>query len=406
MACNVSREVTKPEAADVVVIGAGPAGCWAARTLATRGVRATIIDGSHPREKPCGGGVTGRALALVAGAIDHQQLPRSEIRAARFVDSSRQTSSLVPLTPGDLVVASRAEFDGLLFSAAIASGATAVRARVTDVARANGGFVVRTNTGAEIHARAIIGADGANSLVRRRLAQPFGRADLSIATGYFVHGVTSDEILIELLPDPPGYIWSFPRPNHLAVGICAQADAGVTVETLRGRTLAWIRAMKLDGGTLEAYSWPIPSLSARSFASLTTSGPGWCLVGDAAGLVDPITREGIYFALQSGEWAAQAAAAGNATAVRRYHERVCDEIGVQFSRAARYKAGFFRPRFTGLLMDAMDESPRVRRVMADLVAGTQPYATLKWSLARTAEFGLAWRLVRSKWYNRRSVFKE
>src|SRR5947208_964039 len=114
MACNVSREVTKPEAANVVVIGAGPAGCWAARTLATLGVRATIIDGSHPREKPCGGGVTGRALALVAGAIDRRQLPRSEIRAARFVDSSRRISSLVPLTPGDLVVASRAEFDGLL----------------------------------------------------------------------------------------------------------------------------------------------------------------------------------------------------------------------------------------------------------------------------------------------------
>jgi flavin-dependent dehydrogenase len=277
---------------------------------------------------------------------------------------------------------------------------------VTDIARGDGGFVVRTSSGALIHTRAVIGADGANSLVRRRLARPFDRADLSIATGYFVHGVTSDEIVIELLTDPPGYIWSFPRPNHLAVGICAQADAGITAEMLRARTLAWIRARQIEGGTLEAYSWPIPSLSARSFASLTTSGPGWCLVGDAAGLVDPITREGIYFALQSGEWAAHAVASGDPKAGRQYHERVCDEIGTELSRAARYKAGFFHPRFTGLLMEAMDESPRVRRVMADLVAGTQPYATLKWSLARTAEFSLAWRLIRSKWYNRRSVFKE
>jgi hypothetical protein len=68
-------------------------------------------------------------------------------------------------------------------------------------------------------------------------------------------------------------------------------------------------------------------------------------------------------------------------------------------RAARYKAGFFRPRFTRLLVDALAESARVRSVMAGLVAGTEPYATLKWSLARTAELGLAWRLVRSKWYN-------
>ena len=384
----------------MVVAGAGPAGCWAAYTLARLGARVTIVDSSHPREKPCGGGVTGRALALVSGAIDTRALPLCDVRAARFVDSSRGASTSVPLSHGDLVVASRTAFDGALYAAAIAAGASVLRQRVTDVSRDGGGFAVRTAAGV-IHTRAIIGADGANSLVRRRLAQPFDRADLSIATGYFVHGVTSDEILIELLADPPGYIWSFPRPTHLAVGICAQADAGVTAAALRATALEWIRARQF-GGTLEAYSWPIPSLSAHSFASLTTSGPGWCLVGDAAGLVDPITREGIYFALLSGEWAARALASRDASAERQYHERVCDEIGAELSRAARFKAGFFRPRFTRLLVDALDESPRVRTVMAGLVAGTQPYATLKWSLARTAELGLAWRLLRSQWYNRRS----
>jgi flavin-dependent dehydrogenase len=261
-----------------------------------------------------------------------------------------------------------------------------------------GVFTVTTAAGA-IRTRAVVGADGANSLVRRRLARPFDRADLSIATGYFVHGVTSDEIVIELVADPPGYIWSFPRPTHLAVGICAQADAGASVESLRARAFDWIRATGLDRGTLEAYSWPIPSLSAASFENLTTSGSGWYLVGDAAGVVDPITREGIYFALLSGEWAAHAIASGGAQREARYRERVRDEIVTELIRAARYKAGFFRPAFTRLLIEALSESERVRTVMAGLVAGTQPYATLKWSLARTAELGLAWRLVRSKWYN-------
>ena len=80
-------------------------------------------------------------------------------------------------------------------------------------------------------------------------------------------------------------------------------------------------------------------------------------------------------------------------------ERVQDEILSELSRAARYKAGFFTPRFVRLLLDALAESDGVRRVMAGLVAGTQPYATLKRALLGTAKLGLAWRLVRAKWYN-------
>src|SRR5262249_57364715 len=113
----------------------------------------------------------------------------------------------------------------------------------------------------------VIGADGANSLVRRRVSKPFSREQLSVATGFFVHGRSSDEIVIELTADPPGYIWSFPRPDHLAVGVCAQAD--VTAQrslsgALRARTAAWIHAALPDSqrspADLDPYAWPIPSL--------------------------------------------------------------------------------------------------------------------------------------------------
>src|SRR5206468_9993871 len=127
----------------------------------------------------------------------------------------------------------------------IAAGASFTRARVADVTRDADAFQVHTDAG-PMRAPRLIGADGANSLVRRRLARPFARADLSIATGYFAHGVTSNEILLELLADPPGYIWSFPRPDHLAVGICAQADDGVTAGALRDKTRVWIDSLELD----------------------------------------------------------------------------------------------------------------------------------------------------------------
>ena len=125
------------------------------------------------------------------------------------------------------------------------------------------GVALTTADGARHRAAYVVGADGANSLVRRRFATAFRRDQLSIATGFFAHGVTSDEIVIELTSDPPGYIWSFPRPGHLAIGICAQADAGITAGSLRARTAAWIAATRIaEGATLEPYSWPIPSLSA------------------------------------------------------------------------------------------------------------------------------------------------
>ncbi len=199
--------------------------------------------------------------------------------------------------------------------------------------------------------------------------------------------------MIELDADPPGYLWSFPRPDHLAIGICAQADAGAAAGDLRARARRWLDTLSVaPGARLVPYSWPIPSLSAAGFDALVVSGPGWYLAGDAAGLVDPITREGIFFALRSGELAAEAAMTSGDTH-RAYHDQIHDEIASDLALGARYKAGFFRPRFTRLFVDALRDSAGVRQVMAELVAGQRPYNTLKWALAGTLEIGLAWRLL-------------
>jgi len=383
---------------DVAVIGAGPAGAWTALHLARGGARVVLFDPSHPREKPCGGGITGRALTLVADA--HVALPPLvNVRRARFINSKTGADSAVSLDRPDrsLGVASRRDFDSQLVTAACKEGATLVPARVRSIVRGERDWRIDATDGRSYSIDVVVGADGANSFVRRQVAAPFRPNQLSIATGFFAVGKTSDEILIEFTSAPPGYIWSFPRRDHLAVGICAQVGAGATSATLRMQVEQWMTAKGLTtGARLEPYAWPIPSLSVADLDTTPVAGPGYLLTGDAAGLVDPITREGIFFALQSASFAADAILRGtNGDRSRRYQQRVRDEIVPELARAARLKDAFFRPRFIKLMLSALSSSEPVRLVMADLLAGAQPYRGLRWRLARTLEIGLAVRALRS-----------
>jgi geranylgeranyl reductase family protein len=374
---------------EVIVIGAGPSGALAARNLARSGARVALVDGSHPREKACGGGVTARALQLLG---EVHPSGRRAIHSLRFEAGS--ASATVGLPDGYLDVFAREPFDAALLQAAVAAGAVLVPARATGIERRGDGWSVTIDKRPPLGGRWLLGADGAGGIVRKKMARPFARAQLSIAAGSYVDGSDISEIVIRFVDDPPGYLWSFPRPGHLAVGTCAQGDVTSPAQMHR-ITERWLNAYgPAAGRPRRRYAWPIPSLSAADVDAERPSGDGWLLLGDAAGLVDPITREGIFFALRSGLLAAEAIA--SADPARHYADAIHDELYDELRRAARFKADFFRPRFTTLLIDALSSSAAIRGVMIDLVAGRQPYRGLKRRLLATMELGLAWRAVRGR----------
>jgi geranylgeranyl reductase family protein len=374
---------------DVAIIGAGPAGSIAARDLARAGARVALIDGSHPREKPCGGGVTGRALQLAgigtANECDGRPIDRVTFEASGL-------HAVVDLScDHDLRVFCREAFDAALMRQAAEAGANIIRARAIGLHRARDRWAITTGSQL-VEAPWLLGADGAGGIVRKRVFRPFGRSQLSIAAGSYVDEVETREIVIAFIDEPRGYLWSFPRPGHLAVGTCAQADETTTAD-MHAITDAWLdRYAPAANRTRRRYAWPIPSLSATDVDAERPAGDAWMLLGDAAGLVDPITREGIFFALRSGILAA--AALQSTDAMSAYTSAVRDELHAELRRAARVKAGFYRPRFTRLLVDALNESGAIRGVMVDLIAGRQPYHGLKRRLLRTFEVGLLIRLLR------------
>ena len=208
----------------------------------------------------------------------------------------------------------------------------------------------------------------------------------------------SAEMKIYFAPKLEGYIWSFPRPDHLSYGLISRPERG-WASRYKSLLEDYVRA-DVGGDALDNakfYSAPVPCLSVASWKKNTIAGKGWALVGDAAGLVDPITGEGIYYALRSAELLADRFP--DSSAYQTTVNRVC--VG-ELSRAAEiyqrfYRGGFMGRPFTQRMVEVARHSPTIQTVLADLVAGQQPYAELKSRLMRALP-RVSFELLRSRIY--------
>jgi flavin-dependent dehydrogenase len=358
----------------VAVVGAGPGGALVAYRLAVGGAEVTVFDASHPREKPCGGGLTARALDLLPPAPADDPLPARRVRRCRFDSGAGEWVDVT--LDRDVAIASRRALDAWILRRATSAGARHVAERVVTV-DAEGGLATSAGRGAAFDV--IVGADGATSLVRRTLLSPTPPERLDMALGWYARGTS--EMLVRFTPGLPGYLWLFPRPDHVGVGLCAPLRAVPTRRLWERLERELARAFPaLCDLEAERYAHTIPSPSPDPASILEIAGPRWALVGDAAALADPITGEGITYALSSASVLAETLLADGSP--RRYPERALEAFGRDLLKAAALRGRFYAEGFSRRMVRYAASSAAIRTVLGDLVLGTQGYRGLKRRLLR------------------------
>ncbi len=392
---------------DLIIVGAGPAGAAAALYAARHGLKTLLLDKStFPRDKICGDALSGKAIAILLelGLLEKtRQLPGAFINKIVFsspnhvdawIDLGRHTLHDIGTgqnIPMEGFVIRRTVFDAFLFREARDSVDACIEGfTVKDLLRENGAIKGVTGEVNGEHrayrANLVLGCDGFNSVVARRTGRyrHDGRHWVVALRCYYenVAGL-KDQIELHFVNEVlPGYFWAFPLENG-----CANVGIGMLQSSLKRRKVNLKEALQdvigrppfarrfVNARALEepiGWNLPIGSIRRKSY------GNGFLLLGDAAGLIDPFTGEGIGNALYAARYAAQVAAEAKAandfseSFLKRYEDRLWDAIGDELRTSKRLQdLGRWRP-LLNLVIEKAARNQQISNLITGMIANAVP----------------------------------
>lgn len=350
---------------EFAIIGAGPAGSYCAYLLAKKGRKVLLLDESHPREKPCGGGIG--VFTIDKFRILDNVKETKRVTGKWKLISPKNKSVLIQGRPGMII--GRKELDYCLLKEAINSDAEYVKEHASKLSlNKKNIWEIKTSKGTVFHATNIIGADGVNGISRKTLVSSFELSNLSMGAGYFIEKLDFDYAAIKFIPN--GYMWMFPRKGHASVGFGIKLEkSGEANKLLDG----FIEEYFPNVETKRKFAALIPSIKDTKFYDLPTAGKNWALIGDAAGHVDPVTGEGILYALWSAELAAKAA---EGPSLQEYENLWRQEYGNNLKWAVRLSPLFYNPSIIELNILFSRVSKAYASIVFDILTSQQPYNTL------------------------------
>lgn len=365
----------------VAILGGGPAGAFAAERLASAGLEVLLFDEKLAWEKPCGGGLTYKAYSQYPFLLEN---PTPKRFVTQTVLAAPKAGAVSLALDHPLLIYSRFDLNRLLLERAEHAGAQIEKARVLEMERQGSRWRVRTSHGVADADFCIVATGARNPL--REVGTQLTAQDAMSALGYYVPGEQT-MIDIQFLPHLEGYIWVFPRCGHLSVGICGKGEPAAA---LRKRLEQYMTEREISWKHGSFYSHLLPSLHTSSWRKNRVTGEGWLAVGDAAGLVDPITGEGLYYAMRSADLAVRALLSevtSLAEKMAHYQRLLRRDFAADLEFGSRLARRVFLGRFLwdsvpARMVQFTRRSPRFSAVMQDLFSGIQPYLGLRQRLLK------------------------
>jgi geranylgeranyl reductase family protein len=359
---------------DVTVVGAGPAGSVLAYELARRGVKVLLLEKNKiPRHKVCAGGITVRAASLLPRSID--SVVEGVIYGARL-SYNKVPKKIRTYESPIIYTVRRDKFDYLLASLAREAGVVVKESSEVKNVEINKDIVEVKTESESFSATVVVGADGANSVVVRSLGLGKG-----FRYGLGVNGdieVTSRELLNwENLIGLDygmfgGYSWVFPKSTCLSIGSGGSFRVARRLRPYAAALMKSCGLVNVDGNIIRGHLMPV----RKSTAPISRN--RILLVGDAAGLIDPLTGEGIYYALRSSYLAVSVILSfleGKSGDLSDYDEAVNHEFSQEFKIAQTLREmNNLAPQF---FFHWLKDSDRFWRAFCQLLRGERTYASLK-----------------------------